>query len=94
MNNCTPTDLGCIPNDPAGFAAKIYTSGLSIISAVAVISIIYGGYLMLTSSGSPEQVKKGRSYILYAVIGLLFAVLNLVFIRVIAVDIFQIPGFN
>lgn len=92
--DCTQTDIGCIPNDPIGFTTTIYTTGLSIIGGVAVISIIYGGYLMLTSSGNPKQVKQGKNYIVYAIIGLLFAVLNLVFIRVIAVDIFGIPGFN
>lgn len=92
--DCTQTDIGCIPNDPTGFTTKIYTTGLSIIGAVAVISIIYGGYLIMTSSDNPEQVKKGKSYIVYAIVGLLFAILNFVFIRVVAVDILGIPGFN
>ncbi len=90
----TATDLGCIPNDPIGFVAKFYTIGLSMVGAVAVIFIIYGGYVLLMSSGKPQEIEKGKSYIFYSIAGLLLVVFGLVFVRVIAVDVFALPGFN
>ena len=90
----TLTDFGCIPNDPAGFTATIYRIGLGMIGGVAILFIIYGGYILLTSQGDPTRLNKGKSYIMYAIIGLLLAVFGYVFIEVIAVDILHIPGFS
>ncbi len=92
--NCTPTDLGCIPNDPVGFVAKFYGIGLGLIGGVAVLFIIYGGYIILSSQGNPQNLNRGKSYIMYAIIGLLLAIFGFVFIQVIAVNILKIPGFG
>ena len=88
------TDLGCIPNDPVMFVSKFYSIGLSIIGGVAVLSIIYGGYILMSSRGNPTMINKGKSYIFYAIIGLLLAIFGYVFIEVIAKDILHIPGFG
>src|SRR5579859_2861441 len=88
------TDFGCIPMDPAGFVGKFYGIGLSIIGGVSVLFIIYGGYLFLSSQGQQMQVERGKMYITYAIIGLLFAVFGFVFIQVIAVNVLHIPGFQ
>lgn len=87
------TDLGCIPTDPIGFVAKFYSIGLSLIGGVALLFIIFGGYLVLTSSGNPQQLQKGKSYIFYAIIGLLLAIFGYVFVQII-VDVLHIPGFG
>lgn len=96
---CTPdaevqTDFGCIPNNPVGFVSKFYGIGLGFIGGVALLAIIYGGYALLTSRGDPQQLEKGKSYIFYAIAGLLLAIFGFVFIEVIAVDILKIPGFT
>jgi glucose uptake protein GlcU len=92
--NCSPTDLGCIPNDPVGFVAKFYGIGLGIIGGLAVLFIIYGGYIILSSQGNPQNLNKGKSYIMYAIIGLLLAIFGYVFVQIIAVDVLKIPGFS
>lgn len=92
--NGVSTDLGCIPNEPFAFTAKFYAVGLGIIGGVALLFIIYGGYIILTSQGQPDQLGRGKSYIYYAIAGLLLAIFGFVFIQVIAVDILHIPGFN
>lgn len=91
----TATDLGCIPNnDPIQFVAKFYGIGLGIIGGVAVLFIIYGGYIILSSQGNPENLNKGKSYIMYSIIGLLLAIFGYVFVQIIAVDVLKIPGFS
>lgn len=90
----TPTELGCIPNDPIGFVAKFYGIGLGIIGGVAVLFIIYGGYVILSSRGDPQNLNRGKSYITYAIIGLLLAIFGFVFVQIIAVDVLKIPGFS
>lgn len=94
LPNETPTDLGCIPNDPIGFVSKFYGLGLGLIGGLAVLFIIYGGYLILTSRGDPNQLNKGRTNITYAIVGLLLAIFGFVFIQIIAKDILKIPGFG
>lgn len=94
MASCTQTDLGCIPDDVPGFVSKFYGIGLGLIGGVALLFILYGGYLILTSQGNPEQLNRGKTNITYAVIGLLLAIFGYVFIEVIAKDILKIPGFG
>jgi len=95
---CLPTEvsteLGCIPNDPVGFVAKFYGIGLGLIGGVAVLFIIYGGYVILSSQGNPQNLNRGKSYIMYAIIGLLLAIFGYVFVQIIAVDVLKIPGFS
>jgi hypothetical protein len=90
----TATELGCIPNDPIGFVTKFYAIGLGLIGGVSLLFIIYGGYIILTSQGNPGKLNNGKSYILYAIIGLLLAIFGFVFIQVVAIDILHIPGFK
>ena len=92
--NCTPTDLGCIPNDVPGFVAKFYGIGLGLIGGVAVLFIMYGGYIILSSQGNPQSLNKGKSYIIYAILGLLLAIFGFVFIQIIAGNVLGIPGFK
>lgn len=88
------TDIGCIPNDPVQFASKFYAIGLGLIGGVSILFIIYGGYIILTSQGDAAQLSNGKSYIYYAIAGLLLAIFGFVFVQVIAINILHIPGFQ
>lgn len=88
------TDFGCLPNDPIGFVAKFYGWGLSLIGLVGLVFLIIGGYHILLSRGDPSRLNVGRSYILYAIIGILLAIFGFVFIQVVTSDVLKIPGFN
>lgn len=88
------TELGCLPNNPIGFAQKFYGIGLSLIGMVGFLFLIYGGYQVMTSGGNPEQLQKGKEYIFYAIVGLLLAIFGFVFIELIAGGILRIPGFS
>lgn len=55
---------------------KIVTNTLLfIIGAVSVIMIIYGGIMYTTSGGDSSRVQAAKNTILYAVIGLIVAIL-------------------
>lgn len=93
-NQTYSPDLGqCLPNDPSSLAGSIYTVGLGIIGGVTLLFIIYGGYIVMTSQGNPTQVAKGKSYITYAVVGLLLAIFGYVFMEIIVKNVLHIPGF-
>ena len=84
----------CVPTDPVGFVTKFYGVGLSIVSGVALLFLVYGGYLIMVSRGNPDELNKGKSYIYYSLAGLLLAIFGFVFIQVVFVDILHIPGFS
>lgn len=88
------TDIGCIPTDPLLFVAKFYAIGLGLIGGVALLSIIYGAYVIMTSGGNPTQLQKGKSYIFYSIVGLLLAIGGFIVTRIITVDVLHIPGFG
>jgi len=44
---------------------------LGILALIALIILLYGGFLMVTSAGNDEQYKKGFTILKYATIGLL-----------------------
>ena len=96
--NCLPgysqTELGCLPQDPVKFSSDIYGIGLGLIGGVALIAIMYGGYLILISKGDASLLNKGKSYILYAILGVLLAVGGFALYQITTTDILKIPGFN
>ena len=47
---------------------------LFILGAVAVIMLVIGGFKFTTSGGSPEQVKSAKNTIMYAIIGIVVAI--------------------
>lgn len=52
----------------AGWTARIFW-------AVAVIAVLYSGYLFLTAGGDAEKVTKARKQLLYAVIAMAIGVM-------------------
>lgn len=93
-DNILKTDLGNIPCDPTGFASSLYGIGLSFIGVVALLFIVYGGFLILTSQGSEDQLRKGKSYITYSIIGVVLAVAGYALYQILAIDLLKIPGFS
>lgn len=92
--NQISTDFGCFPNDPVGFVQKFYGVGLGFVAGVALLALIWGGYSIMTSRGDPHRVNIGKSYIYYAIAGLLLAIFGYVFIQTVMVDILHVPGFS
>ncbi len=88
------TDFGCVPADPTGFTSRIYAIGLSLIGGAALLSVMYGGYLVMSSRGNRDQLMKGRSYIFSAIAGMVLAIVGFALYQIIAVDVVKIPGFG
>ena len=92
--NEVATDFGCWPNDPIGFVQKFYGVGLAFVAAVSLVALIIGGYSIMTSRGDPQRVNAGKSWIFYAIGGLLLAIFGYVLIQTVLADILKIPGFS
>jgi len=90
--NEVQVDEWCFPNDPIGFSFKFYSFGLGAIGGLALLVLVVGGYTVLTSQGDARRLNIGKSYIIYAISGLLLAVFGLIFFETLVVDILKVPG--
>lgn len=61
---------------------KFITGAMYSVGIVAVIVIIYGGYMYMTAAGNDEQRKKGRAILTWAVIGLVVVILAVVLVNI------------
>jgi len=75
LDNTRPTtEIGII--NPLGEGTTITSFFLDLIRILLIFAIpiivffiIYAGFLMVTANGKPEQISKGKTALLYAVIG-------------------------
>lgn len=63
------------PPNLAALIGNIIQAVLAIIGVVLLIIIIYGGFLYMTSGGSPDQATKGKNWIINGIIGVIIIVL-------------------
>ncbi len=66
-----------------GYLQKAVSVILSFVSIGAVIAIIYGGVLYITSSGDDGQAKTAKNVIKYAIIGLIVVGLSAITVNFI-----------
>lgn len=62
--------LGDNVKDIPTLVANIIKAILGLTGSMALLIVIYGGFLLLTSAGSQEKVKKAKDMIMWAVIGI------------------------
>lgn len=82
----------CIPTDPVPFVLTLYSMFLGLIGGVGVLYAMYGGYLVMTSQGDAHQIRVGRSYLTYSLVGIVLALSGFSIYQLIARGI-KIPGF-
>ena len=56
---------------------------LYVAGAIAVLFLIIGGYMYLTSAGNEEQAEKGRKTVTNSLIGIVIIILSYVIVNVI-----------
>ncbi len=72
------------------FVVKVVNYALGFLGLFAVIMVIYGGFLYVSSAGESEGPEKGRKTILYAVIGILIIMGSYVIVN----TVLKAPGGN
>ena len=56
------------------FIQLILDQALPIVLAIAVMCIMYGGFIIATAGGSESKYSQGKSAVMWAVVGLLVVV--------------------
>jgi Type IV secretion system pilin len=92
-SNCAQDGLTAIsdafPNKPpanysvADTAKKIINWALYIAAIIAVIFIIIGGFMYITSLGDPAKATKGRNTLVNALIGLAMIILSYLIVQIV-----------
>ncbi len=67
--------------DARTFILNVTNFALGFLGLLAVVIVIYGGFLVLFSGGEPDKAKKGKQAVMYAAMGILlimgsFALVN------------------
>ncbi|OGM13139.1 hypothetical protein A2V80_03440 [Candidatus Woesebacteria bacterium RBG_16_39_8b] len=68
--------------------------GIGIAGGIAFILIIVAAFQITTSSGDPKKLQAGRELLTSAIAGLVLLILSALILRIIGVNILNIPGFG
>lgn len=88
------TALGCIPtNDINGFVQWFLTWAIGIGGGIAFLLILWSGFQIMTATGNPDRLKAGKEQLTSAVSGLLFIIFSVFLLKLIGIQILNLPGF-
>ena len=85
---------GCISTSPSEFTQSIISFVTRIVGGVIFIFLLYGSFLILTSSGEPEKLSQGKSIIKSGIIALILILFSVFILQFVGSDLLKIPGFE
>lgn len=84
VNNCPQgTGVRCNEGGLGQIFVTVINWALAIGFILAVIFLIYGGFLYILAGGNEESAKKGRTAIFNALIGVVIIVLSYVIVQIV-----------
>lgn len=88
------TAIGCIPVKFSHFITYyLFPVAIGLAGLIAFLCIIYSAFVMQTSAGDPERLKKARQNLTSCIVGLLIIIFSVFILQLIGVEILKIPGF-
>ncbi|MFA5135759.1 MAG: pilin [Patescibacteria group bacterium] len=88
------TGMGCIYANIGDFIQNtLLRWGVGIAGGISLLCIIYAAFMMQTSGGNPEKVKKAQQLMTSCITGLILVIFSVFILRLIGVTILRIPGF-
>lgn len=89
------TGFGCLPLDLNTLITSfVLTTGVGIGGGFALLCIIYAAFMMQSSQGNPEKLKKAQEMITSCIMGLMLIIFSIFIMKLIGVNILRIPGFS
>ncbi len=89
------TAIGDIdPHNLQSFIQQLLNLALGVAGGIAFLLMLFGAFQIMTSAGNPEKMKSGSELITSALTGLLFIIFSVFILKLIGVEILQIPGFG
>lgn len=89
------TGLGCVQGTVGGFIRDtVFSLGVGLAGGVSLLCLIYSAFMMQSSQGNPEKLKKAQEMITSCIMGLMLIIFSIFILRLIGVNILRIPGFK
>lgn len=87
------TAFRCLGGDsPSEFVADFIKLGTGLGGGIAFLLILFSGFQRITSAGNPEKLHEAKELMTAAISGLLLIIFSIFLLRLIGVDILQLPG--
>lgn len=108
LNNIAPTPypgrqytmIGCIktggfssPGAAGGVVQILLNIIFSIVGGIALLYLIYGSFVILTSQAEPERLNYGKRLVYGAIVGVIFTLTSVFIVNFVTSGILKIPGF-
>lgn len=78
--DCNPVD--CTTEDLLELVVNVINFLITISLVVATLFLVWGGFVFLTSGGSPERISSGKKTITAAIIGIVIVLASVFLINV------------
>lgn len=89
------TAIGCIDYRFDSFIQNIvFGRGVALAGFITFFCIIYAAFILQTSSGDPQKIKKAQELMTSCIMGLMLIIFSVFILRVIGVNVLRIPGFG
>jgi len=75
LNIINNANIGLQASDPRAVAARIINVALGFLGIVAVVIVLYGGFMWMTAAGNEERISKAKQILTAGVIGLVIIVM-------------------
>ena len=87
--------VGCVKTDFKGFIEEtVFGIGVGLAGGFSLLCVIYAAFMMQSSQGNPEKLKKAQEMITSCIIGLMLVIFSVFILKLIGVNILRIPGFG
>ncbi len=67
---------------------------VGIGGGIAFLLILYGGFMIMTSSGNPERLKAGQELLTSAIGGIILLIFSVFLLKVIGIDILGLGSYG
>jgi hypothetical protein len=89
------TAIGCIDFTNSNvFFGGILRWAVGIGGGIAFLLIIYGGFLVMTSTGDPKRLQAGQELLTSAIGGLILLILSMFILNVIGINVLGLDKFG
>ncbi|MFA5129204.1 MAG: hypothetical protein WC445_04625 [Patescibacteria group bacterium] len=75
LNIINNANIGLQASDPRAVAARIINVALGFLGIIAVVIVLYGGFMWMTAAGNEERISKAKQILTAGIIGLVIIVM-------------------
>lgn len=91
----TWTSVGCVYGNISSFIQETVLGwGIGLAGGFSMLCLMYGAFMMQTSRGNAESIKKAQQLITSCITGLMLTIFSVFILRLIGVSVLKIPGFT